>query len=205
MEEKTKNKKVKIINFLLVGNMAVGKTSIITKYRGEAINPNHISTVGTDCTIVKKENLQIDNQVVDVQAKIWDSAGQERFKDIVKSAIKNTQGIILIYSVTDPNSFKDCEGWMGRINDQQDLLTFPMFFVGNKIDLKRAVNKEDAEAFAKKYNMKYFEISAQTGEGVKEVIDEFIVEVYKRGKDNNGKSLDKRNRRGKKSCCLPFL
>ena len=107
----------------------------------------------------------------------------------------------MIYSVTDPNSFKDCEGWMGRINDEQDLLTFPMFFVGNKIDLKRAVNKEDAEAFAKKYNMKYFEISAQTGEGVKEVIDEFIVEVYKRGKDNNGISLDKRNRRGKKSCC----
>ena len=201
MEEKTKNKKGKIVNFLLVGNMAVGKTSIITKYRGEAINPNHITTVGTDCTIVQKENLQIDNQVVNVLAKIWDSAGQERFKDIVKNAIKNTQGIILIYSVTDPNSFKDCEGWMGRINDEQDLLTFPMFFVGNKIDLKRAVNKEDAEAFAKKYNMKYFEISAQTGEGVKEVIDEFIVEVYKRGKDNNGKSLDKRNRRGKKSCC----
>ena len=201
MEEKTKNKKVKIINFLLVGNMAVGKTSIITKYIGQAIDPSHISTVGTDCTVVKKENLQIDNQVVNVLAKIWDSAGQERFKDIVKNAIKNTQGIILIYSVTDPSSFEDCEGWMGRINDQQDLLTFPMFFVGNKIDLKRAVNKEDAEAFAKKYNMKYFEISAQTGEGVKEVIDEFIVEVYKRGKDNNGKSLDKRNRRGKKSCC----
>ena len=205
MEEKTKNKKGKIVNFLLVGNMAVGKTSIITKYRGEAINPNHITTVGTDCTIVQKENLQIDNQVVNVQAKIWDSAGQERFKDIVKNAIKNTQGIILIYSVTDPNSFKDCEGWMGRIKDDQDLLTFPMFFVGNKIDLERKVNKEDVEAFAKKYNMKYFEISAQTGEGVKEVIDEFIVEVYKRGKDNNGKSLDKRNRRGKKSCCLPFL
>ena len=201
MEEKTKNKKGKIVNFLLVGNMAVGKTSIITKYRGEAINPNHITTVGTDCTIVQKENLQIDNQVVNVLAKIWDSAGQERFKDIVKNAIKNTQGIILIYSVTDPSSFEDCEGWMGRINDQQDLLTFPMFFVGNKIDLERAVNKEDAEAFAKKYNMKYFEISAQTGEGVKEVIDEFIVEVYKRGKDNNGISLDKRNRRGKKSCC----
>ena len=201
MEEKTKNKKGKIINFLLVGNMAVGKTSIITKYRGQAINPNQLTTVCNDFTLVQKDNLQIDNQVVNVQAKIWDSPGQERFKSIVKSAIKNTQGIILIYSVTDPNSFKDCEGWMGRINDEQDLLTFPMFFVGNKIDLKRAVNKEDAEAFAKKYNMKYFEISAQTGEGVKEVIDEFIVEVYKRGKDNNGKSLDKRNRRGKKSCC----
>ena len=201
MEEKTKNKKVKIINFLLVGNMAVGKTSIITKYMEGAIDPNHMSTVATDFTVVQKENLQIDNQVVNVKAKIWDSPGQERFQTIVQSAIKNTQGIMLIYSVTDPSSFKDCEGWMGRINDEQDLLTFPMFFVGNKIDLKRAVNKEDAEAFAKKYNMKYFEISAQTGEGVKEVIDEFIVEVYKRGKDNNGKSLDKRNRRGKKSCC----
>ena len=201
MEEKTKNKKGKIVNFLLVGNMAVGKTSIITKYIGQAIDPSHISTVGTDCTVVKKENLQIDNQVVNVLAKIWDSTAQERFQTIVQSAIKNTQGIILIYSVTDPSSFEDCEGWMGRINDQQDLLTFPMFFVGNKIDLERAVNKEDAEAFAKKYNMKYFEISAQTGEGVKEVIDEFIVEVYKRGKDNNGISLDKRNRRGKKSCC----
>ena len=201
MEEKAKNKKGKIINFLLVGNMAVGKTSIITKYMEGAIDPNHMSTVATDFTLVQKENLQIDNQVVNVKAKIWDSPGQERFQTIVQSAIKNTQGIILIYSVTDPNSFKDCEGWMGRINDEQDLLTFPMFFVGNKIDLERAVNKEDAEAFAKKYNMKYFEISAQTGEGVKEVIDEFIVEVYKRGKDNNGKSLDKRNRRGKKSCC----
>ena len=205
MEEKTKNKKGKIVNFLLVGNMAVGKTSILTKYMEGAIDPNHMSTVATDFTVVQKENLQIDNQVVNVKAKIWDSPGQERFQTIVQSAIKNTQGIILIYSVTDPSSFKDCEGWMGRINDDQDLLTFPMFFVGNKIDLKRAVNKEDAEAFAKKYNMKYFEISAQTGEGVKEVIDEFIVEVYKRGKDNNGKSLDKRNRRGKKSCCLPFL
>ena len=205
MEEKTKNKKVKIINFLLVGNMAVGKTSIITKYMEGAIDPNHMSTVATDFTVVQKENLQIDNQVVNVKAKIWDSPGQERFQTIVQSAIKNTQGIILIYSVTDPNSFKDCEGWMGRIKDDQDLLTFPMFFVGNKIDLERKVNKEDVEAFAKKYNMKYFEISAQTGEGVKEVIDEFIVEVYKRGKDNNGKSLDKRNRRGKKSCCLPFL
>lgn len=77
----------------------MGKTSIITKYRGQEIDPNYITTIGTDCTVVKKD-LQIDNVAVNVTAKIWDSAGQERFKTIVVSAIKNTEGIILIYDVT---------------------------------------------------------------------------------------------------------
>lgn len=77
-----------------------------------------------------------------------------------------------------------------------------MFFVGNKIDLERKVEKEKAEAFAKKYNLRYFEISAKTGEGVKEVIDEFIVEVYKKGKEKNGISLNEMNvEKSKKGCC----
>ena len=180
----------------------MGKTSIITKYRGQEIDPNHITTIGTDCTVVKKENLQIDNVAVNVTAKIWDSAGQERFKTIVVSAIKNTEGIILIYDVTNPDTFKDCEGWLGAIKEHQDISTFPMFFVGNKIDLERKVEKENAEAFAKKYNLRYFEISAKTGEGVKEVIDEFIVEVYKKGKEKNGISLNEMNvEQSKKGCC----
>lgn len=199
--DKADNKKYKIVNFLLVGNSAVGKTSVIRSYEGNKFNPNYISTIGQDFTVFTKDNFPIDDQLVDIKAKVWDSAGQERFKSIVVSSLKNTEGIILIYDVTNPVTFQDCEGWLGTIKDHQDISTFPMFFVGNKIDLERKVDKENAEAFAKKYNLRYFEISAKTGEGVKEVIDEFIVEVYKKGKEKNGINLNEMNAKSKKVCC----
>lgn len=198
-----KQKKTPIISFLLAGNSAVGKTSIVDQYQKQEINPNHITTLGVDCRLITKP-FMVDGQQVTIKAKMWDSAGQQRFQNLVLSAIQNTQGVLLIYDITEPETFSDCEGWIGKISGVKDLSKFPIFFVGNKKDLeaKRKITKAQAEEFAKKHDFKYFEVSALTGEGIQQVIDEFIVEVYKKRTGKNGISLDDANKDNKSGCCL---
>ena len=169
------DKKCEII---LIGDSSVGKTALISRYAGNTFQENYRVTVGID--YYQKEEEINDEKI---KVKIWDTAGQERYQGLSKSFYKRGNGIILTYDVTNRESFNHLKKWIDSI------MTFKnenarIIIVGNKIDLVRQVNKEDAVELAKKYKYKYFETSAKTSKGVNECFLYLINKINKQDEED---------------------
>lgn len=188
-------KKQQILSILAMGNSIVGKTTLIQAFEKKSLEDIK-STVGTPFSVVKRKVKQSNGEDVKVKIKVWDSPGQERFETLVLNAVKNTQGIFLVFDITEQESFDDLQKWIKKVEEAKDPKSFPFVIMANKIDLqskgKRKVSKEQAKAFADKYNFPIFETSAITGAGVEEAFQHLIQTVYdsNQGKSNNNKIID---------------
>ena len=188
-------KKQQILSILAMGNSIVGKTTLIQAFEKKSLE-NIKSTVGTPFSMVERKVKQSNGEDVEVKIKVWDSPGQERFETLVLNAVKNTQGIFLVFDITEQESFDDLQKWIKKVEEAKDPKSFPFVIMANKIDLqnkgKRAVSKEQAKAFADKYNYPIFETSAVTGAGVEEAFQHLIQTVYdsNQGKSNNNIIID---------------
>lgn len=163
---------------MFIGDGAVGKTSLISMFDTRKFNKSHIRTVGLDS--VKVNYTQKDDNV-DVEVKLWDTAGQDRFKTMTYQFYKNADGVIIAFDLTDPVSFASVTNWLQSLfkHKSEDI---PKVLCGNKSDLvavdENAVNDDEAKKMAAEHNMKYFRTSAFTGENVKELIYSTIEECY---------------------------
>ena len=191
-KKKKQQPKTQILSILAIGNSVVGKTALV-KYYESMVNKTELKlekamSVSTEFVIVNITVKGENNEDVPVKVKIWDSPGQERFKDIVLSAIKNTQGIFLVYDITVQQSFDDLNNWIGRVKECKSITDFPFIIISNKIDLEeqRVVSTEDGKKFASDNHLPFFETSAITGQGVKEAFLALIQRVY--NKNNNIKN-----------------
>ena len=198
----------KSCQFLLLGNSEVGKTSLIRRYTNGLFKEEYISTIGIDYDS-KKEIIDDIN----VQVKLWDTAGQERFRAITPNNLRNAEGIMLVFDITNSDSFNGLKDWLESIKTHfgEKNISIPIIIVGNKIDLedKRDVEKDDANKFAQENNYKYFETSAKTGEGVDNAVRELVRQILANkdsedsGEKNNKIKLqdNKKDNQKKKGCC----
>ena len=197
----------KTCKILLIGDSSVGKTCLISKYAIGVFNEDYISTIGFDNR--QKEEI-INNEKVLV--RIFDTAGQERFKSITANYLRNAEGVILVYDLTSTESFENLKFWIESIkNNLGNDEPIPIIIIGNKIDLEdaREINKSVAEKFAKDNNYKYFETSAKTGEGVDDAFREIVKQILGRNdkfddekEENTVKIEDKKGSvEKKKGCC----
>ena len=146
------------IKLLMLGNSGVGKTSLVLKYHDGKFSTTFITTIGIDFKI-KKE--MIDNRLIKIQ--IWDTAGQERFKSITESYLRGANGIVLVYDISDRESFNSVESWVDSVKNKCDK-SVDMILLANKSDtLKREVSFQDGQELADKLHMPFFEVSAKTG------------------------------------------
>ncbi|KAL4454681.1 hypothetical protein ABPG74_021886 [Tetrahymena malaccensis] len=153
-----------LLKFLLIGDSGVGKTCFLVNYCEGTFTSAHLSTIGID---YKLKYEDIDGKRVKLQ--IWDTAGQERFRTITQNYYKGAMGIILAYSVTDPNSFKNIADWMKQINERADP-NVKKIIIATKIDMKdqRKVSTREGEELAERYGVKFFETSAKEGVNISE-------------------------------------
>ena len=178
-----KKQKTPIISIVGVGNTIVGKTELI-KYYGQLQNQtmgNHL-ILDNDSSLIMVENTVKGekNKDIKIKTKILDTPGHSRFETIVFMTIKNSEGIFLVYDITLRDTFDDLNRWIDKIKDWKDISNFPIIIIGNKLDLKakRKVSTEEAQKFADKYRIPYFEVSAFKGEGVKEAFSALIQKAY---------------------------
>ena len=118
--------------------------------------------------------INIDEKVVKVQ--VWDTAGQERFRTLTKSYFKMAQGILLVFDLSNYDTFELLKSWVKEINDNV-LEGTVIMLIGNKCDLTRKVQSETASQFAEKNGMKYFETSASRRLNVNEVFNNLCRDV----------------------------
>ena len=196
----------KSCSILLLGDLAVGKTSLIARYTNGVFNETYISTVGIE-NLLKQEIINNENVLV----KIWDTAGQERFRAITPSILRNAEGVIIVFDVTSKDSFENIKEWINtlKINVGDNANSIPVIIVGNKIDKEdeREIEKNDALKFAEDNKYKYFETSAKTGEGVDDAFRDMAKQIliyqyqFKEERETIKINKDKKDDKNKKGCC----
>lgn len=164
----------KTVSILTLGETQVGKTSLILRFIDRVFYYDTKTTIGVDFK-VKRINLLNKNVLV----KIWDSAGQERFKTVTRQYYKNAEGVMLIYDVTSQKSFSMIEEWFKSIIENKRKGA-QVILIGNKKDMvNRVISAEQGESLAKKFEIKYYETSALSGENVDQVFEELAENILK--------------------------
>ncbi|NVM27648.1 MAG: GTP-binding protein [Candidatus Helarchaeota archaeon] len=156
---------------VVVGDGAVGKTTLILRYTEKRFRESYIPTIGVQW-VVKTVDLGETN----VKLILWDIAGQEKFKVMRSNFYDGADAVIIVFDVTNLISFDHVENWLKEV--QKFCGNVPYILLGNKIDLveERKISPEIAESFTRKYDLPYFETSAKTG---KNVIDMFKAVIEK--------------------------
>jgi Ras-related protein Rab-1A len=152
-----------LFKVLLIGDSSVGKTSVLLRYVDDTFNPEFQTTIGVDFKI---STFQLNGKVIKLQ--LWDTAGQDRFKNIVASYYRGAHGIMLTFDITNLTSFQNITRWY---DEAQNYLqkSVPKLLIGNKSDLasQRTVKIEEAKALADRLGVEYVETSAKNSQNVK--------------------------------------
>ena len=203
MKEKDDDDEILQIKMILLGNTAVGKTSIINRYVEDNFSSNLMSSVNMTFT---QKTLKIDKQKV--QLNIWDTVGQEKFRSLSKLFFKDTKIVALVYSITNKNSFNDLEFWLKTFKETigEDVVIGVM---GNKSDLflEQEVSEEEGEKFAKENGGFFDLVSAKENKaGLDKFITKLVTECLKKNPNlssNNGIKLvnQEQTQEIKAGCC----
>jgi Ras-related protein Rab-1A len=147
-----------LFKILIIGDSGVGKSSIMVQFVDKTFSDSYMSTIGVDFKI---KTININGKCIKLQ--IWDTAGQERFRTITSSYYKGAHGIMLVYDITDVESFNNIKQWLVDVERYADEQVCKLI-VGNKVDLaanKRAVSFETAKAFCDNLDIAFMETSAK--------------------------------------------
>ena len=165
---------------IFVGDAGVGKTTIISRIMDNPFNENYEPSIGVD---FMSKNLKYKGQNVKLQ--IWDTAGQEKYKGLIPSYVRNSSIVFVVYDVAVKTSFDNIPKWINFIKTIENTT---LVLCGNKIDLSnREVKKEEGEALAQKEGIAFFEVSAKTDENIKNMFYNVVVELPTFAESNTNK------------------
>ncbi len=164
---------------LILGESQVGKSSILGAFAERRFIENIQPTLGIDYKITP---VQIGSSTVKLQ--IWDTAGQERFRSITNSFFKNCQAVLLVFDLSDRDSFHKTKSWLNDITEKAsgDVV---VTLLGNKYDLRddyniELVSQEEIDALSNAYGIKYFPTSAKLNYNIYESFVHTAKEVRSR-------------------------
>ena len=169
-----------LFKYIIIGDSGVGKSCILLRFIEDTFNPNLENTIG-----VEFGAKQVEVKGKQIKLQIWDTAGQEAFQSITRSYYRSAAGALLVYDVTNPESFENIANWLdeARVNGNPEMV---LCLVANKCDLvnKRQVSTSDGEKLASENSLLYIETSALNSEGVSsafEKIAERVLDKLRRG------------------------
>lgn len=161
-----------MFKLLIIGNSGVGKTSFLFRYADDSFTSAFVSTVGIDFKV--KTVFRRDKRV---KLQIWDTAGQERYRTITTAYYRGAMGFLLMYDITNEESFNAVQDWLFQIKIHACSQT-PIILVGNKSDRRSLatfnVTENAGKTMASKLGLEFFETSAKENINVKAVFERLV-------------------------------
>ncbi|XP_078332280.1 EF-hand calcium-binding domain-containing protein 4B-like isoform X2 [Crassostrea virginica] len=201
-EEMTPPPRQRLFKVVFVGDSGVGKSSFIHRFCNNQFNPTFSATIGVDFQV---KSIVMEGQVIVLQ--LWDTAGQERFRSITKQYFRKADGVILMYDVTTEATFTNVRNWVTSIKEGVEEGT-ALVVVGNKTDLieeqdRRAVKAKDGNKLAAEYDASFFEVSAKSGDKIRECMEALARILKEREDDEIEKALHLEDtvKKKKGGCC----
>ncbi|KAG7230171.1 hypothetical protein INR49_009891 [Caranx melampygus] len=193
------------IKVVVVGNGAVGKSSMIQRYCKGIFTKDYKKTIGVD--FLERQILVNDEEV---RLMLWDTAGQEEFDAITKAYYRGAQACVLVFSTTDRESYQAIDSWREKV--EAEVGDIPTVLVQNKIDLleETVIKNEEAEALAKRLKLRFYRASVKEDLNVNEVFKYLAEKYLQRLKQQTAEETEvvhtTSNKIGKKSFCRsPFM
>ncbi|XP_015875836.4 ras-related protein RABD1 isoform X1 [Ziziphus jujuba] len=165
-----------LFKLLLIGDSSVGKSCLLLRFADDSYVDSYISTIGVDFKI---RTVELDGKTIKLQ--IWDTAGQERFRTITSSYYRGAHGIIIVYDVTEMESFNNVKQWLNEI-DRYANDSVCKLLVGNKCDLvdSKVVDTQTGKAFADELGIPFLETSAKDSINVEQAFLTMAGEIKKK-------------------------
>eukprot|EP01103_Thecamoeba_quadrilineata_P010317 TRINITY_DN218_c0_g1_i1.p1 TRINITY_DN218_c0_g1~~TRINITY_DN218_c0_g1_i1.p1 ORF type:complete len:208 (-),score=33.93 TRINITY_DN218_c0_g1_i1:135-728(-) len=159
---------------LLIGDSGVGKSCLLLRFVDDTFTDGYISTIGVDFKI---KTIKHDGKVIKLQ--IWDTAGQERFRTITSSYYRGAHGIIVVFDLTEPQTFDHVQLWIKEI-DRYSSNTVTKLLIGNKCDQAKAVEPESINRYVEEIKIPYVEASAKQAINVSQAFETMTKEIYEK-------------------------
>lgn len=158
---------------LVIGDSAVGKSSLILRFADDTYDTSYIATIGVD---FKVKTVDVDGKRCKMM--LWDTAGQERFAPITSSYYRGAMGFLVVYDVTDRQSFTNVRRWIEEMK-KYGAPDVPWLLIGNKSDAstKRVVAFDEAQELADELDVKFLETSAKHAHNVEKAFFTMTQEV----------------------------
>jgi len=171
---------------VVVGDAAVGKTSLLIRYIKGVFNPSYLLTIGVQFFV---QDVTVGDRVLRLQ--IWDTGGQERFGHIRRLYYQGAKGGLVVYDKSNPRTFERLEYWLKEVENSCGGI--PLVLVGNKADLPEAVTYEQGRRFAEDHYLGFVETSAKTAlntEKAFRMLANLILEylMHRRARPTGGRS-----------------
>lgn len=165
-----------LFKLLLIGDSGVGKSCLLLRFADDSYLESYISTIGVDFKI-----RTVEQDAKTIKLQIWDTAGQERFRTITSSYYRGAHGIIVVYDVTDQESFNNVKQWLNEI-DRYATESVNKLLVGNKCDLtdQRVVSYEAGKVLADEVGIPFLETSAKDSTNVEQAFMKMTAEIKSR-------------------------
>ena len=167
----------KIFKIVIIGEAAVGKTSLVKKFCEGSFLEGYKTTIGSDFYV---KNFNIED--INVSLSLWDLAGEHRFKSVLPTFCKGSNGAVICFDLTRRKTYIRLTEWIEFLWEITGLI--PSILVGNKADLDglRVVETSEAEGYANQCNMKYYESSAKSGDGVLDLFEALARKIINEGR-----------------------
>ena len=162
-----------LFKILFIGEANVGKTSYCNLLQKNKYNKFHDPTIGIEISSyysIIKEKM--------IKTHILDTSGKNIFLPLIKSYYKGIAGVLVIYSVSDRNSFEKVDFWLNEINKNKSEDKIQIYIIGNKIDTYRVVTYEEGLKKAEKYNLLFFETSVKENKGCVNTFQKICTDIY---------------------------
>ena len=167
--------------YIIIGDAAVGKSCLMLNFIDKRFRSEHDLTIG-----VEFGSKIIDMKGTKIKLQIWDTAGSESFKSITRSYYRSAAGALLVYDITNKDSFNHLSEWLNeaRFNGNPSMA---ITLVGNKKDLEdqRVISEEEGQRYARDNGLGFLETSALTGENVEKAFEDTALEVFNKIQDGS--------------------
>lgn len=164
-----------LFKVVLIGDSGVGKSNLLSRFTRNEFNLESKSTIGVEFAT---KSIQAEGKTI--KAQIWDTAGQERYRAITSAYYRGAVGALLVYDISKHSTFENVERWLKELRDHAES-NIVVMLVGNKSDLRhlRAVETDEAMAFAEQHNLAFIETSALDASGVDTAFQRILTEIYR--------------------------